>query len=469
MANILLVDDDEDLLFLVESCLSGEGHTVEALNDGSQAWDKLKSETYDLLILDWDLPGYTGLQLVKMFRDAGGAAPVLLLTGRGEMDDKESGFDAGADDYLTKPFDYKELSVRIRALLRRGQPKGPKALGSGNEKLLEQAGLTGTSLPSRYEFLDVLGEGAVGVVYKARHPHLKKLVAIKMLHYYGLKEEIYARFEQEARLVSALNHPGIAAVYDFGLTERKRPFMVLEFLDGKCLDVVIREDDYVPVERALGFLIQVCDAMGHAHEKGIIHRDIKPGNIMLCGWPGNEIIAKVLDFGCGKLNEPTPGQSQLTRDSGSLGSPAYMSPEQARGQQVDGRSDIYSLGCVIYEAITGYLPHAGDTPMETMMKHIEEPTPLLREMRPDLSYSDAMEKVVAKAMAKDAGKRFQSMSELKSELDQTLRECAESTAPAQASDAQDGFDSKSAGQPSSSSPEEKRAPSKPWILRLFKK
>ncbi|MBX9687791.1 MAG: protein kinase [Candidatus Obscuribacterales bacterium] len=421
MARILLVDDDEDLTFLLGGYLVHDQHVVDEVNDGTAAWEKLQSETYDIAIFDWDLPGYTGLELLSMYREIGGSAPILMLTGRLEADDKESGLDAGADDYLTKPFEYKELAARIRALLRRSQPKGPKALGTNNEAMLEQAGLTGTVLASRYEFMGIVGEGAVGVVYKARHPHLNKMLAIKMLHYYGLKDDVFARFEQEARLVSSLSHPGIAAVHDFGITERKRPFMVMEYLEGKCLDQVIQEDDYVALAKALPFFIQVCSAMAEAHAKGIVHRDLKPGNIMLCGWPGDgNVQAKVLDFGCGKPSESSAEESRLTKDGSSLGSPAYMSPEQARGHSVDHRSDIYSLGAVIYEAITGYLPLAGDTAMETMLKQIEEQAPRLSEMRPDLSYPETMEHVVAKAMEKDPAKRYQSMNELKSELEQVL-------------------------------------------------
>lgn len=421
MAKVLMIDDDEILLQLVRGWLEEDKHEVESVADGSEGWKRLQSESYDVIVCDWDLPGYTGVQLAKMYRDSGGTTPFLLLTARREIDDLESGLDAGADDYLSKPFQYKELAARLRALLRRAQAKGPKALGSNNEKLLEQAGLTGTTLPSRYEFLDVLGEGAVGVVYKARHPLLNKFVAIKMLHYYGLKEEVYSRFEQEARLVASLNHPGIAAVYDFGITERKRPFMVMEYLEGKCLDRIIREDDFVPLMAALPMMMQVCDAMAHAHEKGIVHRDLKPANIMLCDSSSSTpTLAKVLDFGCGKLQESGAEQSKLTRDSASLGSPAFMSPEQARGVGVDIRSDIYSLGCVIYDAVTGYLPIAGDTPMETLRMQIEEQAPLLSEMRPDLSYPDAMESVMTKAMAKAPEQRFQSMLELKSALEQIL-------------------------------------------------
>jgi CheY-like chemotaxis protein len=419
MAKILMVDDDKDLLFMIGCYLENDDHEVDQAKNGAEAWKLIQSNTYDVMIFDWDLPDTTGLELCTKFRDDGGTTPIIMLTGRLELGDKEKGLDSGADDYVTKPFEYKELAARLRAILRRSQPKGPKALGTNNEQMLEQAGLTGTSLPSRYEFLEVIGEGAVGVVYKARHPHLNKLAAIKMLHYYGLKDDVFARFEQEARLVSSLKHPGIATVHDFGITERKRPFMVMDFVEGTGLDAIISQEDYVPLRRALTFLAQICDAMAHAHDQGIVHRDLKPGNIMLCGWP-NRIDAKVLDFGCGKITELNSEQAQMTQDNMSVGTPAYMSPEQAKGIKVDKRSDIYSLGCVMYEAITGYLPLAGENSLDTMRKHLHELAPSLAEMRPDLVYPAAMETIVARAMAKDPTQRYQSMLELKAALEQVL-------------------------------------------------
>lgn len=424
MARVLTADDDALLLSVICDWLTGENHSVDAVGSGLQCWEKLQSEAYDLIILDWDLPEITGIELLKKFREAGGTTPVLMLTGRRDVDDKALGLDTGADDYLTKPFQPKELSARMRALLRRTEQKGPRPLGLGNEQLLIDGGLLGTTLAARYEFLAVVGEGGAGVVYKARHPQLDKLVAIKMLLYYGMKDVVYARFEQEARIVSRLNHPGIATIYDYGVTERKRPYIVMEYIEGKCLDVVIRERDHLPLTEALDLFIQVSDAMAHAHEKRIVHRDLKPGNIMLSQPAGDGSLAKVLDFGCGKLRDLNAEHSPaLTQDGVGLGTPSYMSPEQVVGLPIDERSDVYSLGCVIYETITGYVLHLGDNPAQTMQKHLDENVPLLRVMNPDLTFSDAMEKTVARALEKDRAKRYQSMRELRADLEQIRATC----------------------------------------------
>jgi DNA-binding response OmpR family regulator len=417
MANVLAADDDLFLLGMVNEFLTGEGYAVDSVGAGFECWEKMQSGNYDVIILDWDLPEMTGIQLLKKFRDAGGKTPVLLLTGRTDIDDKLLGLDTGADDYLTKPFQPKELSARVRVLLRRVEQKGPKPLGIGNEQLLDNGGLMGTSLAARYEFLSVIGEGGAGIVYKARHPQLDKFVAIKMLLYQGMKDEVYARFEQEARIVSHLNHPGIATIHDFGVTERKRPYMVMEYVEGQCLDDVIRERDHLPVSEAIDLFIQVCDAMAHAHEKSIIHRDLKPANIMVLSRPERANSIKMLDFGCGKLRDLNNAQgSGLTQEGRSLGTPSYMSPEQVRGIPVDERSDIYAFGCVMYEVLTGYVLHLGDNPAQTMLKQLEEDVPLMRDMNPFLKFPDELERTVAKALERDITRRFQTMLELQSAL-----------------------------------------------------
>ncbi len=423
MAKILLVDDDVDNLGIMSSWLTHEQHETDSASGGPEGWELLKNNQYDLVILDWDMPELTGIEILKQFREMDESTPVVMLTGRAHIDDKAEGLDSGASDYLTKPFHMKELSARVRAALRIVQQKGPKPLGTGNKELLENAGLHGTSLAARYEFLSVLGEGGAGTVYKARHPGLDKLVAIKVLHYHGMKEDVYLRFEQEARIVSRLSHPGLAIVHDYGQTERKRPFMVMEYVEGKMLEDVLQEIDHQPLAEALSTFSQVCEAMAHAHEKGVVHRDLNPSNIMITPAGQNNCRIKVLDFGCGKLRDLNSEQgSGLTQEGRSLGTPSYMSPEQVRGQAVDQRSDIYSLACVLYEALTGYVLHQGDNVAQTMLLHLEEDVPLLREMNPDLTFPDALEKCIAKALEKEQEKRHQSMLELAQDLNSILAE-----------------------------------------------
>lgn len=424
MAKILVVDDDESLAGIVADWLSVEDHLVEVAIGGISAWSRLQAEQYDIVVMDWEMPDIDGIDVLKRFRAAGGITPVIMLTGRTAIDDKEKGLDTGADDYLTKPFHMKELTARIRAALRRSQTTAQaaplKPLGTGNEAVLARGDLVGTTLATRYEFLDVVGEGGVGIVFRARHPHLDKIMAIKMLQANALDETNMIRFEREARAISRLEHPNIAMVYDFGVTERKRPFMVMEFIEGRSLDDFIVNDGAMPLKPALDILIQVCDGMAHAHASGVIHRDIKPSNILLKPMSGRSPIPKLLDFGCAKLVEPeksTHESRSITQLGMSFGSPPYMSPEQVRGKVLDERSDIYSFGCLLYELVTGLLPFDDPNVVEIMFMHIEQELKPLSAKRPDLNLPAELEGVVARAMAKEVEERYQSMRELKSDLE----------------------------------------------------
>ncbi len=424
MAKILVVDDDEDLSGIVQDWLISENHSVDVINRGLKAWSRLQIQPYDLVIMDWEMPDINGIDVIKRFRDSGGTTPVIMLTGRTSVDDKEVGLDIGADDYLTKPFHMKELTARIRAALRKSeaQVKQPlfKPLGIDNEALLSRGDLIGTALASRYEFSDLIGEGSVGIVFRARQPQLDKIVAIKMLQANALKEETIIRFQREAKVIGRLQHPNIAMVYEFGVTERKRPFMVMEFIEGRSLDNLISQEGAVPLPRALTILIQICDGIAHAHNLRIVHRDIKPSNIMLKQVAGREAVPKILDFGCAKLLEPgVEGQDiiALTKAGHAFGSPPYMSPEQVRGQQLDERSDIYSFGCLLYEVVTGSLPYDDPNPIEIMFMHIEQNYLPLCQKRPDLTFPEELETIVARTLAKDPELRYQSMHDLQKKLE----------------------------------------------------
>lgn len=419
MARILVVDDDLDHLDLMELWLTDEQHSIDAVAKGVKAWEHLQNNEYDLVVLDWDLPDINGIDILKKFRTAGGTTPVIMLTGRNSVDDKAEGLDSGAADYLTKPFHMKELAARVRAALRKTEAPAPKALPTSNQELLKKADLIGTSLAARYEFIDVLGEGGIGIVYKARHPQLDKVVAIKMILKNEMSEESVARFEREARAISRLDHANIAIVHDFGTTERRQPYMVMEFIEGKSFDQLVRDQGPFSLSQGLDIFIQVCDGMSHAHGMGIVHRDIKSSNIMLKEVVGSSAVAKILDFGCAKLRDIGAEKAPaLTQAGVVVGSPYYMSPEQIQWQQPDERSDVYSLGCVIYEMFTACFPHVGEDAAEIMLKHINEDIPPLADVRPDLSFPDQLELVVARALEKERDKRYQSMRELKAELEQ---------------------------------------------------
>ncbi len=420
MANVLVVDDDTALSGMVEDWLLYEKNTVVVVHNGFEAWKKLSQDHFDIVILDWDLPDVNGIDLLKRFRDGGGTTPVIMLTGHGSVDDKAQGLDLGANDYMTKPFHVKELSARIKAALRSHSSVSPQAkpLGEGNQELLNRADLIGTSLATRYEFLELLGEGGVALVYKAKHPHLDKLMAVKMLQKSEMSDETVARFEREARAISQLEHPNIVTIYDYGLTEKGFPFMVMEFVAGDTLAAIIAQREFVPLREALEMLVPAADALAYAHGCGILHRDIKPTNIMLNQHTIPQLRTKILDFGLAKLRGPAAQKAvELTQTQQVMGSPPYMSPEQVRGTPLDERSDIYSFGCVLFETLSGYPPFCGDSASEIMCKHLEEAPLTFAETRPELKFPPELETIVWRCLEKSPDDRFQSMRDLKVSLE----------------------------------------------------
>jgi CheY-like chemotaxis protein/tRNA A-37 threonylcarbamoyl transferase component Bud32 len=421
MARILLVDDDVDAAQTVADLLIFEKYEVDLAHTGMEGWQKAQSNQYDLLILDWDLPDLNGINILSRFRKAGFTAPVIMLTGHGSVSDKELGLDCGADDYVTKPFDLDELMARIRAVLRRAEAQKPvfKALGTGNQDVLKLGNLDGTSLASRYEFLEVIGEGGIGVVFKARQPMIEKLVAIKMINSQESGEESVARFTREAKAVSRLDHTNIIVIHDFGVTENGHPFMVMDYIEGWNLGDVIRQQGAFPLDFAVSMAIQICDGIAHAHANGILHRDLKPANVLLKRNDDREPVVKIVDFGLAKMLDQKDSKDApaLTKHGQVFGSPMYMSPEQVQALPVDERTDVYSVGCIIYEMFTGCPPHLADTSMAMMAKQLtEEPQPL-NVLRSDLSYPPACQPLIDKVLAKKPENRYQSMGELKSALE----------------------------------------------------
>ena len=279
--------------------------------------------------------------------------------------------------------------------------------------------LVDTIFAEKYHILSVLGEGGMSVVYLARHEAMNKLVAIKTLHtYLASKSTVLLRFKQEAQSVSRLSHPGIVAVHDYGITEDSTPYLVMDYVEGESLGALLESVGYLQEDDAIHLFVQTAAAIAHAHSKGIVHRDLKPNNIMIesDGTDLSTAVVKIVDFGVAKLVEQADA-SKLTQTGEAIGTPLYMSPEQCMNQQMDTRSDIYSFGCVLYEALMGAPPLVADGLFATMMKHMHDVPDGFKKVRPDVQHSQALERIVFKTMAKDPAKRYQSMLELKSDLE----------------------------------------------------
>ncbi len=516
MSNILIIEDKVDLANLVQSFLEHEQYNVDALNSGGGAVEKITEGDFDLIILDWDLPEVSGIEILKTLRASGNLIPVLMLTGKNAIDDKETSFDEGADDYLTKPFDMKELAMRVKALLRRSRAKAEsprpnaitldsnklratrngravaltpkefqlltfllntkpphnakniidevwkndisankdairstlrrlrKKLGPDTAELKElnfpdlfnaetNLGTTsggnvdddddvldpflGTILNEKYELVELIGGGGTGVVYKANHCLLNSFVAVKMLFPHMVTRQLAVRrFHQEAKATASLSHPNILKVTDFGTAEQGQPYLIMEYLQGVSLSDLLEAEGELAPYLAVEIAMQIAAGLMHAHSKDVIHRDVKPSNIMIIGKIPERFQIKIVDFGLAKPNRQDERMSKITVTGEVFGSPSYMSPEQCRGETVDHRADIYSLGCVLFETLTGMPPFVGKDPIDTIFMHVAPEPPAFKMTGSNQKLVDRMEKIIMMSLAKKRDQRYQSISEFLEDL-----------------------------------------------------
>ena len=290
-------------------------------------------------------------------------------------------------------------------------PAGGSAADSGSEK---RAAVRSLPTIGRYEILGQIGRGAMGLVYKGRDPKLNRLTAIKTIRFSDAFDEdkidsIKHHFYREAEVVAKLSHPHIVTVYDVG-EDLDLSYLAMEYLEGESLEKYTQPDQLLPEKTLLNIAVQVCAALEYAHQNGIIHRDIKPANIMLL----KNGQVKVTDFGIARATTSTKTRTGIIK-----GTPYYMSPEQAQGKTVNGQSDIFSMGIVLYQMLSGRLPFEGDN-MAAIMYQITsvEPEPLIR-LRPDLNRGTLL--ILNHALEKDPAKRYQSAGRMKQHLEQLAR------------------------------------------------
>lgn len=273
--------------------------------------------------------------------------------------------------------------------------------------------LIGAVLAERYKVLEAIGEGGMGRVYRGVHVTLGKAIALKVLkgEFTG-NRDLTERFFREARAASRIGHENIVDIIDFGTTPAGEAYFVMEYLNGRELEELMGELGRLPWARARGVFIQIARAMTAAHRSGVIHRDMKPSNVFLVARDGNPDYVKLFDFGIAKIDD----MAGLTRAGMVFGTVAYMAPEQAMAEDVDNRTDIYAVGCMAFEVLTGRLPFDDRSSHKVLDMHVEAPVPSLQATAPDAAIPDAVERIVRKAMAKAPDDRFQDMAELERAL-----------------------------------------------------
>jgi serine/threonine-protein kinase len=279
--------------------------------------------------------------------------------------------------------------------------------------------LIGRVINDRFKINALIARGGMGKVYRAEQSPLGRVCAIKVLNpnYAGEHDpEFHKRFFLEASIASKLTHPNTVTIFDYGRTEDDIYYMAMEYLEGHTLHRAIREASHFAEERAAHIARQICRALREAHSLGVIHRDLKPANIFLVEHGDETDFVKVLDFGLVKNVSGDGKGEDLTQTGLFMGSPKYMAPEQIRGDKVDARTDIYALGIIMYEMITGKVPFDRPNSVNILMAHVNEEAPALRQMNPAVNVSPAIEDTVARCMAKDPDQRFRSMDEVLASL-----------------------------------------------------
>lgn len=278
----------------------------------------------------------------------------------------------------------------------------------------------GDLIQERYKVIELLGSGGMGSVYKVEDTRTKRFYALKFLNKQQSNDASWKRFENEINATNRLDHPNLVKVHESGLLQNGQPYFIMDLVPGQSLAELLKMRGRLPLEKVLKIFVQVGFALGYAHSKGIIHRDIKPSNIMLQE-PGNDTtsgsIVKLVDFGIAKLTGRDDfNQQTLTKTGEIFGSPLYMSPEQCMGSAIDHRTDLYSMGCVIYEALTGAPPLVGDSALSTMMKHQSEAPLTLKEASMGIEFPERIEQIVKKLLEKSVSERYQSAQMVTSHL-----------------------------------------------------
>ncbi|HEY8234332.1 MAG TPA: protein kinase [Vicinamibacteria bacterium] len=420
-ATILVVDDLPANRDLMARRLERSGFRVLSAASGPEALELVRRGSVDLVLLDIMMPGMTGFDVLRTLRAtrSSAALPVLMVTAKTDSDDVVEALSLGANDYIFKPVDYPVALARIQKELRTTQAVRSEAATTVEPRSPAQA-VPGSVLGGRYRLDAAIGGGSFGTVFRARHLELNRDVAVKILATSaGTDPEALARFRREGDSACRVQHPNAVAVFDFAVNPGGVAYLVMELLEGHSLEKELEERGLLQPVRCAEIVVPVCAALAAAHAAGVVHRDIKPSNVFLHRTKQGE-LPKVLDFGIAKLAAESAIGQRLTIDGSLLGTPAYMAPERFRRGPYGSKSDVYSVGVMLYEMLAGRLPFIPSSadPLALVAMQAEEDPPPLRLRRPDVE--PPLEGLVLSALSRDP--------ELRPSADQLARRLARTVA-----------------------------------------
>jgi len=418
MGRVLVVDDDEDWCELLATVLRSRGLAVSTAADGEQALAVLAADTFDVVVTDLAMPWLDGKELLAHVRATCPTVDVLVLSAVASIPDVVDTIQLGAKNFVEKRAGPQTVLREVEALLRLRQISPPALdprfvvevppdfdadgfeIDTDLEIRVLDAPLEADGCFGRYELLRVLGSGSMGTVFRARDPLLRRDVALKVMRLVGFEEsaheEMKARFEREGWIGGNLAHPNIAAVYDFGFElEARQLYMVMEYVEGTPLQSKLRTDGPLPLERAMQITVQIAVALEFAHRRSVVHRDVKPANLMLC--PDGHV--KLLDFGVAHVPA-----SDLTGEHRLVGTPSYASPEAVFCHDLDFRTDQFSLGVVLFEMLTGKSPFKASNLVATANNIVTMPTPRLEDY--GVSVPLVLQSILDRLLAKDPDDRY---------------------------------------------------------------
>ncbi|MDP3507016.1 MAG: serine/threonine-protein kinase [Candidatus Melainabacteria bacterium] len=278
--------------------------------------------------------------------------------------------------------------------------------------------LIGKTIDKKYLVQSVLGEGGMAVVYRAHHVQMERTVVIKVMQGWLLSNRnSVERFERECKLTAKLNHPNIVSVYDVGLINGKEPYLVMEYIKGESLADKINNSGALPFATTANIIIQICRGLQEAHSSGIIHRDLKPDNVLLQHKSDRPDWVKIVDFG---ISNFVHGSKKLTKTGRMVGTPEYIAPEQLKDRPIDMRTDLYGIGIMMFEMLTGRVPFDGESAESILMKHLLEDPPTMAEVRPELGENNLFQPIVDKLLKKNPDERYQTATELRLDVEHAL-------------------------------------------------